>query len=104
MTQRMIARALPAFAVLALLALAAAAPPPMMPAPPPPLVCDLPLMVGGGDGSADFQSALGLIQPLPSAFAAAACSLGIQGLSWTYGQMSLVQWDPLTLAPDPTPI
>ena len=100
----MLVRTVSALPVLALLALAAAAPPPMMPAPPPPLVCELPLVEGAGDGSVDFQSSLGLIQPLPPAFAAAACSLGIQGLEWTNGHVDIVQWDPLTLAPDPTTI
>ena len=95
---RLLVRALPALGVLTLLALAAAAPPRMMPQPPPPLVCDLPLVVGDGDGIVDFQSDLGLIQPLPPGFAAAACSLGIQGLDWTTGRVNLVQWDPLTLA------
>ena len=43
-------------------------------------------------------------QALPPIGNVAACSLGVVPYSYAYAQIALVQWDPLTLAPDPTTV
>lgn len=104
-----LARAVPAVAVLALLALVAAAPPGVRPgpvlltgAPPsqfyPP--CETFLASGGGDSTYVFPRDRGIAQPLPVGVTAASCSLRVVGYGWNFARVVLEQWDPLTLAPD----
>ncbi len=104
MRQRMIVRALPALAVLALLALAGAGPPPMMPAPPPLFnYCTQPTLAGGGSLTTILEGS-GVTQPLPVGMTVAACSLRAEANGWTDADLRIRECDPLTLAPDPSAI
>lgn len=67
-------------------------------------VCTLTSVMTGG---ADLFAANGdgfVEQPLVNVGNFTACSLGVEAPVWTYGQMRFVQWDPTTLAPDPTTV
>ena len=99
-------RALPGLAVVALLCLAATAPPPSVgPAPPPTYLpnCGLLLDSGGGDSTYVFAAGQGMTQPLPAGASAASCSLSTDILGsynvTQFMQVTLREWDPLTLAP-----
>ena len=65
--------------------------------------CDLLLQHGAGAEPFNVQPLAGVTQPIGVVGNVAACSLTVEGY---YGmvRMDVVQWDPLTLAPDPTSI
>jgi hypothetical protein len=107
MKRRKVLRVLPALAVLALLCVAAAGPKaPLMPVAPPPMFsyCPEPTLVGGGTVVDPMANAAGVSQPLPEGTTVAACSLHVVGTGWTWSQLRVREWDPLTLAPDPSTI
>ena len=66
--------------------------------------CDLVIQQGGSNGTFLAAPNSGLTQPLNFVGNAAACSLTIDYSYYDYGQLNFVQWDPLTLAPDPTTV
>ena len=108
MNPRWLHRAWPALATLTLLVLSAAAPSPVRTGPAPPSqaagVCDPFSQTGGGASTYGFNVGSGVRQPLPENMAVAACSLRAQGTGWTYGNVRMVEWDPLTRAPDPSSV
>ena len=103
-------RTVPTLAILALLAIAALSPRPgarasdgerLLATSP----CDLPLLSGGGIGSSfTLQAYDGVTQPMMLSANAAACSLTLDPPGYCFGRVEIIQWDPLTLAPDPTTI
>src|SRR5215467_1990408 len=104
MLARNLPKVVPAIAVTALLALAAAAPqPPQMPAPPPQAAPCSTFSYAGGGGSALAIGNPGAIrQPLPSGITMAACTLGVStSYYWGGAAITVSEWDPVTLAPDP---
>jgi hypothetical protein len=52
----------------------------------------------GTDGSYTIAYQTGVRQPFDGMVPVAACSLGLD-YAWTYGQLQVLYWDPLTLAP-----
>jgi hypothetical protein len=103
----MFLRVLPGLAVLALLCVAATAPrTPLMPVAPPPLFsyCPQPTQTGGGTTLDPFANGAGVSQPLPAGITVAACSLHVDATGWTNSELRVREWDPLTLAPDPSAI
>jgi len=106
MNPRTLHRAWPALATLALFALSAAAPPTNRTGPAPPsqaaAACDPFSQSGGGDAIYAFNVESGVRQPLPEAMPIAACSLRATATGWpSFASLRVVEWDPLTLAPDP---
>lgn len=106
MSRRSLMRLTPALAAGALLCLAAAAPAPqMMPAPPPLFTyCTQVTQLGGGSLVEALVAGQGVSQPLPAALTVAACSLRAEATGWSWSDLRVKEWDPLTLAPDPTTI
>ncbi len=107
MSRRMLVRVLPGLAVLALLCIAATGPrTPLMPVAPPPLFsyCPEPTLVGGGTVADGFGVGAGVSQPLPAGTTVAACSLDVRATGWSSSDLRAREWDPLTLAPDPSAI
>ena len=106
MTPRRLSRLLPAVTVAALLALAAAAPQaPQMPAPPPSAApCTDYSHTGGGDSVFSYTNGDGFAQPLPAGFTVVGCSLSVHATYYTSVITSAREWDPTTLAPDPTTV
>jgi hypothetical protein len=110
MNTRLISRAVPSLLVIALLALAAAAPAPPAagPAPPPQLQppCTEFASAVAGDSVWSIASWTGIEQVLPEGMSVASCSLRVVMLP-TYASpanLMLREWDPTTLAPDPSAI
>ncbi|MEQ1832103.1 MAG: T9SS type A sorting domain-containing protein [Candidatus Eisenbacteria bacterium] len=106
---RWFTRLLPALAVLALFALAANSPrqPGVGPAAPAFLQdgpCTQFVQSASGDSTYTFGVFSGISQPLLPDVAVAACSLSVQATGWSWLRLSLLDWDPLTLAPDPNTI
>ena len=66
--------------------------------------CDVQLQQGGGTDPYQLSQSNGVIQPLGAAGNVSACSLYISVPLSSAGQLEVVLWDPLTLAPDPTTI
>jgi len=67
--------------------------------------CDYVLQQGGGGGTLYFGPAgWGITQPLNVVGNVAACSLGLQPPPYSAGWLQVFEWDPLTLAPDPTTV
>jgi len=103
-------RVLPAALVGPLIALAILAPSPraaMRPGAVPSAMvyprCDYLLQQGGSTGTFTVALNAGVIQPINFVGNVAACSLTVESL-WSHGRLEMVQWDPLTLAPDPTTV
>ena len=103
---RLVSRSVPVLAATALLCVAAtrSAPPNMMPAPPPGSCNGQYALTGPGANVFQYNGAAGFQQPLPDGLAMASCSLHVEGTGWTSSKMIAVEWDPLTLAPDPTTV
>jgi hypothetical protein len=99
-------RWIPAISAAALLGLAAAArsPQPMMPAPVPGACNGEYALTGPGASVIQYSGAAGFQQPLADGLAMTACSLHVEGTGWTSSLLKAVEWDPLTLAPDPTTV
>jgi len=99
-------RWLPALVVLLLLATAAVRPQAPGMAPPPPIFtyCTEISDSGGGAGTVGAPIGAALCQPVPSPSIVAACSLHVTGAGWTLAQVDVREWDPQTLAPDPSAI
>ncbi len=96
-------RAWPTIAVVSLFALAAApAPERARPAPPSQAAatCDPYSRTGPGESVVAMRANRGIRQPLPEGIVVVACSLRVHGTGWTSSNVRLVEWDPLTLAPD----
>src|SRR5262245_61886973 len=109
MIPRRLHRAWPALGTLALLALAAAGPAPVRTGPAPPsqaaATCDPFSQTGGGASTYSFsQGTGGIRQPIPDGMPLAVCSLSVAATGWNYARMAMLEWDPLTLAPDPQAI
>jgi hypothetical protein len=101
-------RPIPAVLVLALLGLAAAAPQRQAagPAPPPqlqPPCVDFASAVTG-DSTVGVPDSVGVEQALPAGMSVAACSLRAVASYGSFLTLSLRDWDPTTLAPDPSAI
>jgi hypothetical protein len=62
------------------------------------------LQHGGSDASTTILSGGGFTQPLAFVGNVAACSLQIGAAYYSNGRADIVQWDPMTLAPDPTTV
>ena len=104
MNTRFVSRAIPSILVVTLLCVAAAAPQaPQMPAPYPQAApCSTFSFTGGGGSALVIGHGGGIRQPLPAGISAAACSLGITtAYYWGGAQVSVSEWDPVALAPDP---
>lgn len=101
-------RAWPALATLALFAVAAAAPALQRTGPAPPsqaaATCDPFSQSGGGSSTYVLDGEDGVLQPLPENMPVVSCSLRVAATGWTYARVQMVEWDPLTLAPDPLSI
>ena len=65
--------------------------------------CDVIVQQSGGSSIAYVPNRGGFFQPIVPFGNVAACTLTVTPVS-DYGQMRLVQWDPATLAPDPTTV
>jgi hypothetical protein len=65
--------------------------------------CSVPLQSGGSSTTFSIPDPAGVTQPLGFTGNVAACSLSI-AYSWTFGQMDIVEWDPVSLAPDPSTV
>jgi hypothetical protein len=103
----MLERAWPALGTVALLALAAAGPTPRTgPAPPSraAAACDPFSQSGGGATTFTFDIHSGIRQPFPDDISIASCSLRAAANGMATVNMRMVEWDPLTLAPDPQTI
>jgi hypothetical protein len=105
MPSRSVLRLLPSVAVLGLLALAAAAPrqAALRAAPPAflqPGVCSEYVESAPGDSGFAFGTGSGVSQPLLPNIAVAACSVSVQASGWTWLRLDMVEWDPLSLAPE----
>ena len=99
-------RIAPGLAVCALLTLAASAPrePRVGPAAPaflPDGPCTQFVQSAAGDSTYSFGVTTGISQPLVPNVGVAACSLAVQATGWSWLRLSLLDWDPLTLTPDP---
>jgi len=101
-------RWVPTVAVTLLLGLAAAAPQPRStgPAPPPQLQppCDEFGSAVSGDSTFAVLDGTGVEQALPAGMSVAACSLRVHINYGGFGWIELRDWDPTTLAPDPSAI
>ncbi len=106
-------RAIPLVLVLALLAFAAVWPSrrarasaPAEPAAAASIYtnCDVTVQWGAGGSTIGFNLGSGVTQPLVEGVNVSACSL--QAVAYNYAQatMALVEWDPVTLTPDPTTV
>ena len=105
-TTRSMSRALPALAAALLLALVGAAPAPQQFGYPTyfPAPCTEYSQASPGSTTALFNSGDGVIQPLLPMNSLAACSLHVEGTGWSTAEVMMREWDPLTLAPDPTTV
>ncbi len=65
--------------------------------------CSIMLQEGGSGSLYTIGTNTGITQPLGCVGNVAACSLNVQS-SFTYSTFNFVQWDPTTLAPDPTTV
>ena len=85
------------------LSAAAPAPPRTGPAPPSQAAatCDPFSQSGGGASTYTFDAGSGLRQPLPQGLPVASCSLRANATGWNYADVRVVEWDPVTLTPDP---
>ena len=101
-------RALPSLIALTLMGVAArsparfgasAAPPPQLQPP-----CDQFSSQAVGDSTTLFADGAGIIQPLPTGLSVAACSLRTESTGLTWANITVREWDPTTLAPDPNTI
>jgi hypothetical protein len=104
MLARNLSKLIPAIAVTGLLALAASAPQaPQMPAPNPQAApCSTFSYTGGGNSLLVIGHGGAIRQPLPSGISMAACSLGVTSpYYWGGGLVTVMEWDPVALAPDP---
>ncbi len=97
-------RLLPAIAVVGLFCLVAAAPAPQMPIPNQTAPCSNYAQSSTGGSSALFSGGDGVAQPLAAAQPMLACSLHVAGTGWSYANVYIREWDPLTLAPDASTI
>ena len=99
-------RIVPALAALVLLALAANAPRTgrLGPAAPTYLQsgpCTQFVQSAPGDSLYVFGLSTGVSQPLVAGVAVAACSVSVQAQGWSWLRLSVLDWDPLALTPDP---
>jgi hypothetical protein len=105
---RPVSRAIPGLLAIALLALALAAgePDPTGPAPPPQLQprCTEFASAVAGDSTIGIPVGTGIEQALPPMMSVAACSLRAYAPINTFLKLTLRDWDPTTLAPDPDAI
>ena len=103
-------RVLPAVLVGSLLVIAAVAPRARGRAPAESVAmvypgCDLLLQQGGSTSPWAIAPLAGVAQPIGAAGNIAACSLTVvPSYSYSFARLDLVQWDPTTLAPDPTTV
>ena len=106
MNTRILARAIPGLLAVALLALVGATPAPPQFGYPSyfPAPCDTFTQTSPGASTAMFGNGDGVIQPLLPMNTLAACSLHVEGTGWSYAMMTVREWDPLALAPDPTTV
>lgn len=107
MSIRSWSRLLPALAVAALFALVAATPkPPAAPQMPVyvPRPCNQYSQSSVGASTALMSGGDGIAQPFSEAPVMVACSLHVSGTGWTYANFAVREWDPLTLAPEPSTI
>ena len=108
MNTRFVLRAIPGLLVIALLALAAAVPGHDVagPAPPPQLQppCSDFASAVSGDSTIAIPAGTGIEQALPAGMSVAACSLRAIARINTFVRLTLRDWDPTTLAPDPNAI
>lgn len=100
-------RTLPALVVLALFALGAQAPraareqaAPTMPLPYF-VACEQLAEASSGDSLYDFATGSSLVQPFDGSIPMAACSLSVSAVGWSNMRLSLQDWDPVTLLPEP---
>jgi hypothetical protein len=66
--------------------------------------CDLLLQQSGGRSPFLIPPNAGVNQPIAFVGNVAACSLTVDPMYYSYGRLDLLQWDPATLAPDPTTV
>lgn len=99
-------RMAPALAALAILALAANASRTARLGPAAPTYlqsgpCTQFVQSAPGDSLYVFGLSTGVSQPLVAGVAVAACSVSVRARSWSWLRLSMLDWDPLVLAPDP---
>lgn len=58
----------------------------------------------GGESVFAVNTTFAVEQPLPTIGHVAACSLGMEPPSYAIASLDLIQWDPVTMAPDPTTV
>lgn len=58
----------------------------------------------GGESVFAVNTTFAVEQPLPAIGNVAACSLGMEPPSYALASLDLIQWDPVTMAPDPTTV
>src|SRR5689334_3301671 len=96
----------PAAVVLGLFTLVAATRPPAAPQMPvyvgPP--CATYSQSSPGSSTAQFSVGDGVTQPLVEGQPVYACSLHAAATGWAYSNFYVREWDPVTLAPDPSTI
>lgn len=100
-------RLLPAAASLAAVLFAAAAPAQRAREATPASVtntsCDG-AVLAGTNNQFTISPQFGVIQPFDGTVPLASCSLAVNYPGYTSGRLTVVEWDPLTLAPDPTAV
>jgi hypothetical protein len=105
MSARRLIRIVPALVVVAILCISATTP---TPGTVPPNYFPAPCVdyseVSGGANSASFTLGDGTVQPLSPMNTMSACSLRVEGTGWSYPIAFVREWDPVTLAPDPSTI
>ena len=101
-----LSRFAPAAVVLGLFTLVAATKPPAAPQMPFPIAtpCQQYSQASGGASTAQFSSGDGVTQPVLDGEPIYACSLHVAATGWSSAELKVREWDPLTLAPDPSTI
>ena len=96
----------PAAVVLGLFTLVAATKSPPTPQMPLPISapCSDYSQSSPGASTAQFSLGDGMTQPLVEGQPVYACSLHAASTGWSYANLNIREWDPVTLAPDPSTI